>query len=274
MIGSAPSRRTLLGSIAGAGLLAMAAPARAAGAIKHYILVELLPGVDQLALDRWYMTYHAPEVRRAYQAWQRNYVSFRSYLPPEEARTRFGVGYGRMTEIHFDAIDDFRESRRNSLYGDNLESFTPPPGGWAKNRLFRSTTATISTNPDRLFLSQPTPPRDLPYLRWILFQRYPPGVAVDEGDAWFEAAHAPQLAALPGLRRFARYKVLGERSPFTRVTELWFDDYAQWRTAFLGPPPIFTPPPWGGDFPYSETKSMFIGERPDIDFIHDERVIP
>lgn len=274
MIGGSPSRRTLLGSIAGAGLLALATPARAAAAIKHYILVELLPGVDQLALDRWYMTYHAPEVRRAYQAWQRNYISFRSYLPPDEARAGFGVGYGRMTEIHFDAIDDFRESRRNSLYGDDLESFTPPPGGWAKNKLFRSITATIPTNPDRLFLSRPTPPRELPYLRWILFHHYPEGVSADEGDAWFETIHAPQLAALSGLRRFAWYKVLTERGPFTRVTEFWFEDYAQWRAAFLDRPTNFTPPLWGGSFPFSEMKSMFIGERPDIDFIHDERVIP
>jgi hypothetical protein len=39
-------------------------PAFATGAIKHYILIELLPGADQLALDRWYMTFHAPQVRR------------------------------------------------------------------------------------------------------------------------------------------------------------------------------------------------------------------
>ena len=195
MIGSAPSRRTLLGSIAGAGLLAMAAPARAAGAIKHYILVELLPGVDQLALDRWYMTYHAPEVRRAYQAWQRNYVSFRSYLPPEEARTRFGVGTA-------DDRDPFRRDRRFSRK-------PPQQPLWRQSGILHPAAGrlgekqTVSQH-DRHDIDQSRPAvpvaadpaaRDLPYIRWILFQRYPPGVAVDEGEAWFEAVQ--RAANLP-----------------------------------------------------------------------------
>lgn len=80
------TRRVAL-SIGLAGLAAATAtPAFAVGAMKHYILVDLKPGVDQLTLDRWYMTFHAPQVRRAFKAWQRNYVSFRSYLPADEAR--------------------------------------------------------------------------------------------------------------------------------------------------------------------------------------------
>ena len=104
------SRRTALMLTAGAAA-ALATPAWAMGAIKHYILVDLKPGVDQLVLDRWYMTFHAPQVRRAFKSWQRNYMSFRSYLPPEEAKKAYPLLYGRMTEIHFDSLDDFRESR-------------------------------------------------------------------------------------------------------------------------------------------------------------------
>jgi len=274
MIQIAPSRRGMLGLIGCSALALAARPAFAGSAIKHYILVELQPGADQLALDRWYMTYHAPEVRRAYQAWQRNYFSFRSYLPPKEAIDAFGLSYGRMTEIHFDALDDFRESRRNSLYGEDLGSFTPPPGGWAGNTLFKSTTATIPATPGRLFVSLPTPPRPAPYLRWIVFLRYPEGVTAPDGDAWVEGTLGAQLAALPGLRRLAWYKVLTERGPYTRVAEFWFEDYAAWRAAFLKPAKPLSAAPWGGAFPFAGAKSMFIGERPDIDFIHDERVIP
>ena len=66
------SRRGALG-LALLGAMAAAAPRAAAApgdvAIKHYIPVRLKPGMDQLALDRWYMTYHAPQVRRAFKAW-------------------------------------------------------------------------------------------------------------------------------------------------------------------------------------------------------------
>ncbi len=264
------TRRSGLALLAGAAATLAARPAAAVGAIKHYILVEPKPGFDMLALDRWYMTFHAPEVRRAFKAWQRNYVSFRSYAAPPEART-LGVREGRMTEIQFDSLADFRESRPNNVYG-GLSSFTPPPGGW-ENAPFETTTATLPVNPDKLFLSGPTPPKETPYLRWILFFRYPPGTAADAGDAWFNDVHGPELAKVKGLRRLALYRAVNETSPYPRVAEFWFDDYAAWKAAFVGGP-RFTAPGWGGTFPFGETRSMFIGENPDIDFIHDRRVIP
>lgn len=274
MIDQGVTRRTLMAGAAGATAMLWAAPALAAGAIKHYILIELLPGADQLALDRWYMTFHAPQVRRAYQAWQRDYLSFRAYLPPAEAVQRYKVAFGRMTEIHFDTIEDFRESRKNPLYGGDLQSFTPPPGGWRGNTLFRSTTATVPVNPDMLYVSKPTPPKELPYLRWIVFLRAPSGVPQADADSWFADAHAKEIAALPGLRRFGLYRSVAERADYPRVMELWFDDYAAWRAALLATEPRFTAPPWGGKFPFFDTLSMFVGENPDVDFIHDDRVIP
>ena len=50
--------------------------------------------------------------------------------------------------------------------------------------------------------------------------------------------------------------------------------YAYSRKAFIETPAMFTAPPWGGAFPFVETKSMFIGENPDVDFINDKRSIP
>ncbi|MFA5964907.1 MAG: hypothetical protein WC804_12885 [Sphingomonas sp.] len=276
MIHRRVSRRALLAGASGLACVALAPSVLAAeggGAIKHYILIELLPGADQLELDRWYMTFHAPQVRRAFQAWQRDYLSFRSYLPPEPAVKRYRVEFGRMTEIHFASLDAFRESRRNSLYGE-LSSFTPPPGGWARNRIFRTVTATIPVNPDTLYLSQPTPPKEEPYFRWIAFLRYPAGVSLADGDAWFDSIHAREVSKLPGLRRFGFYKTVSERAEYARVMELWFDDYAAWQAAFLNPEPHFTPPVWAKTYPFFETASMFVGENPDIDFIHDDRVIP
>ena len=200
------SRRAAL-AMAAASTAAFATPAWAVGAIKHYILVDLKPGTDQLVLDRWYMTFHAPQVRRAFKAWQRNYVSFRSYLPPEEARKAYPLQYGRMTEIQFDTLADFQESRPNNIYAGGLGSFTPPPGGWA-NAGFESTTATLPVNPQQVFVAKDTPPKETPYLRWIVFFRYPKGVTAETGDAWYRDVHAKEVGKLPGLRRYALYSAV------------------------------------------------------------------
>jgi hypothetical protein len=260
----------LLGAAAAAAPRAAAAPGDVA--IKHYIPVRLKPGMDQLALDRWYMTYHAPQVRRAFKAWQRNYVSFRSYLPPAEATARYPIWYGRMTEIQFNSIDDFRATRPNNIYGA-LQSYTPPPGGWANNTLFDTETSTVPVNPNELHLSFDTPPKEMPYLRWIVFYRLPASATAESWDRWFKDVHAKELVKVPGLKRFGSYKTVADQ-PYSRVAEFWFDDYPAWRKAFLEPTPKFTAPSWGGAFPFADTISMFVGENPDVDFVNDDRVIP
>lgn len=265
------SRRAAITLAAGA-TLAVATPAFATGSIKHYIIIDLAPGADQLILDRFYITFHSQQVHRAVKAWQRNYISFRSYLPADEAVKRYGVKYGRMTEIQFDSLADFRETRPNNIYG-TLGSYTPPPGGWTGDKkIFTSTTATVPVNPQDLFLSKDTPPKEIPYFRWIVFFRYPKGVTPEAGDAWYRDVHAKEIAKLPGLKRYGLYKTVMEDA-YPRVAELWFDDYASWKKAFL-PAPTLTPPPWGGTFPFVETLSMFIGENPDVDFVNDRRSIP
>lgn len=266
------SRRAALALSAGAAAL-LASPAYAVGAIKHYIIVELLPGQDQNVLDRWYMTFHSQQVHRAFKAWQRNYVSYRAYMVPPEAGARYPISFGRMTEIQFDTLADFQETRPHNIYGE-LSSYTPPPGGWQAQKLFKATTATIPVNPQELFLSKPTPPKEIPYFRWIVFFRYPKGASETAGDKWFRDVHAKEIAALPGLKRFGLYHTVIGTEPYPHVMELWFDDYAAWKAAFIAPEPRFTPPPWGGKEPFFDMISMFVGENPDVDFINDRRAIP
>lgn len=76
------------------------------------------------------------------------------------------------------------------------------------------------------------------------------------------------------MRRFVAYNTVTDSADFPRVAEIWFDDYDAWKSAFVAPAPTFTAPPWGGQFPFVETRSMFIGENPNIDFVDDRRVIP
>src|SRR5574341_916553 len=57
------------------------------GPIKHYIMIEMLNGVDLLLLDRWYITYHAPETLRRTERRQTKYATFRTYaLSPDEVK--------------------------------------------------------------------------------------------------------------------------------------------------------------------------------------------
>lgn len=267
------SRRVALG-LAAAGAATIATPAFAVGAIKHYIIIELTPGSDQLLLDRFYITFHSQQVRRAVKAWQRTYISFRSYLPAEEAVKRYRVAYGRMTEIQFDSLADFRETRPNNIYGAGLGSYTAPPGGWTgEKKIFNSTTATVPVNPQEMFVNLDTPPKETPYFRWIQFLRYPKDVTPEAGDTWYRDVHAKEVAKAPGLKRYGLYRTVTETAAYPRVAELWFDDYQAWKTAFL-PTPKFTPPPWGGTYPFVDMLSMFVGENPDVDFVNDRRSIP
>src|SRR5690606_31271443 len=136
-----------------------------------------------------------------------------SYLPPAEAVERYGVKYGRMTEIQFDSLADFRESRPNNIYGAGLGSYTAPPGGWAGDKkIFESTTATVPVNPQEMFVSRETPPKQTPYLRWIVFFRYPKAVTAEDGDAWYREVHAKEVAKLPGLKRYALYRTVTDRA--------------------------------------------------------------
>jgi hypothetical protein len=272
---TSPNRRSAAVSVV-AGLMLSLWPAEltpaqepSVDAIKHYILIDLAPGRDLVELDRWYLTFHSKEVRRLWGAWQRHYYSYMTRYAGHEA-DRFNVVRGRMTEIHFSSLDDFRASRINNSYG--LSPFTAPPGGWRGT--YTSTNATIPTNPNEDFLKAYPPPKETPYYRWIVFFRYPEGVAAEEGERWFQDTHSTELARLPGLRRCVAYRTVVDSQAYPRVLELWFDSYADWKKAILDEPPRWTPPPWGGEYPFVEMLSAFIGERPDVDFINDDRVIP
>lgn len=272
-------RLPILGAALGLVLvstLLAARPGAAAGgdeppvaAIKHYILIDLVPGADLVQLDRWYLTYHSKEVRRLWGPWQRHYYSYMTRYSGPEA-DRFNVIHGRMTEIHFDSLEDFRTSRVNNEYG--LSPFTPPPGGWRGT--YTTTMATIPANPNEDFLKAYPPPKETPYYRWIVFFAYPEGVSAEQGESWFLATAAPELARLPGLRRFVAYRTVIEGQAYPRVMELWFDSYVDWKQAVVDHPPQLTPPGWGGEFPFVDVVSAFVGERPDVNFIDDDRVIP
>jgi len=121
-------------------------------------------------------------------------------------------------------------------------------------------------------------------------------VSAAEGERWFLETHAPQLCALPGLRRFFSYRVVdddvrlpgvwrdGDTPPpetvqhqWHRLSELWFDTLSDWKAAMVDGSTALTPPAWASrpGYPFVDPGrdfvSSFILERPSDEFLRDLR---
>jgi hypothetical protein len=240
------------------------------GPIKHYIMIEMLNGVDLLLLDRWYITYHAPETLRRTERRQTKYATFRTYtLPPDEVKA-MNAWQGRMTEIGFASLADFNKGWAN--IEEERKKLTLPKGELRGG--FRNETVTVRLKPDEVFVEQPTPAKDNPYFRWIFFYAYPDGVSEESGEKWFREVFAKELAARPGVKRFGAYRSVRNAGKWNRVAELWFDSHSEWKKVVYDARGSFTKPSWGGEFPFMKFQSTFIGENPDIDFLTGKQVIP
>ncbi len=75
--------------------------------LKHVFLFE--PRVNPIEADRYYFRFHSKEVVRFLGPWLRRYETFRAYDAPPEA-DRFGVRRGRLTELWYDNVEDWKEA--------------------------------------------------------------------------------------------------------------------------------------------------------------------
>jgi hypothetical protein len=158
-----------------------------------------------------------------------------------------------------------------TLNGNHLSfsSVEPPFAKWGPTAVGLAVRA-IPTDP---FMVTPLPLRGKPYFRWLQAIKYPAGVSFEEAERWYLEVHASELEKMPGLLRFMSFAAAEEptaRSPWVRLTEMWFDDYAAWREAVLASPPEFTPPPWAGEFPFVDMVSVFVHDVPDVDVLRQQ----
>jgi len=219
---------------------------------------------DNAALDRWYRETHSKESLLFVGPWLRRYWAYPSIDVPAEA-DRFNVVRYRLTEMWYDSLESRREA------ASVFYPLTPPPLDrerfGQRNRIANIHVAAV---PSERYIDGW--PRARPsYLRWVFFLRYPKNVPVADGERWFAQTHAPELAKLPGLRRFVCFTTAEPAQPgaWARMCELWFDDYPAWQKALLTAPPKFKAPPWDGDFPFGEIISTFTPPIPDMDFLRD-----
>jgi len=241
-------------------------------------VVGLFSGTPRAKADRYYIRYHGPDVIRISGPWLRGYVSYRAYDPPVEAVERFGGIGGRFTELWFTSLEEFLT--RPPLYSQTLPLAEERPPVEPANVLVPGT-------PTETFLEKGFDPEELTSVaRWVCAVRYPNGVSLEEGEKWYKEVHGPETARQPGLLRSVSFHSVhekgtvngkpGEPNPirWIRISEFWYEDMAAWRKAVIESPPKYTPPPWGGQYPFVNMVSNFIDLKPDLDFIRGSYVIP
>ena len=114
-------------------------------------------------------------------------------------------------------------------------------------------------------------------MRWFCVFRYPQGVSLEEGERWYLDTHSREVKEQPGLLRYVSHRAL-ENPLFSgvwhRMSELWYENMAAWRMAAVDSPPRYTPPPWNGEYPFVHLVSVFVRNKPDVDFLKDDPIIP
>lgn len=234
--------------------------------IQHFVMVEAREDVDLLAIDRWYITYHAPETLARAENRQTRYVSFRTYrVTPDEVK-RFNMVQGRLTEIGFPSVEAFRAGVTPAA----LAAHPPTPPDPAVARGLKTQTVTVKL-PPALEKTGDTPEKAIPYVRFVVFVRAPDGAA--DADAWVRSVFAAPLARAPQNRRVEIYAAAIPRG-FSHVVVAWYDDVASWRSAMQGWAAALRTPPGSALYPAPLMRSMLVGERPDLDFRADKRVAP
>jgi len=245
---------------------AVSAPIRAQEVpVQHFVMVEVTPPVDLLAVDRWYITYHAPETLARAQNRQTRYVSHRSYrFTPEEAE-RLKLVDGRLTEIGFASVAAFRAG----VTGEAMAAHRPTPPDPVVAAGIKTRTVTVKL-PAIAVKDDAMPDEAVPYARWVMFLRRPAETA--DADAWARETLAP-LAALPQTRRVQLHTAAIPRG-YSHVAVFWFEDVAAWRGAMAAQGAALIARLSAQGSAEAPTRTMLVGERPDLDFRTDKRVTP
>ena len=162
---------------------------------------------------RWLYKQHVPESISQFMPYCTKYCTYHA-LPLPEGALDFGTYNGMMTE-HYWLFNIFQSKGTGMPAGlafgeeypeDFMEMTCQPPSkvlrqsGWQGSRdgyhpvvfsFAPSSGRTTSRATGRLT-------DDGPNFRWLFLLKYPDGVSIDEGDAWFKEVFAPEVCAQPG----------------------------------------------------------------------------
>ena len=240
--------------------------------IKH-VFVGFIHGVEKVVGERWYFRYHSKEVVRFFGPWLRRYETYPAQAIPPGSE-RFGVVGGRLTELWYDKPEDMLEADVMRRPYTMLPPGTVPPGGMS------GAVTIVPAMPTEDFLGREPTPEEVPIMRWYQAIKYPAGVSLEDGEKWFLETHSQEAKEQPGLLRYSSHRAidltlkgLPGPSQWLRVNEMWYENLDAWRTA-IESTANYTPPPWGGEYPFVDMASSFIGYKPDVDYLKDHPFIP
>lgn len=234
------------------------------------IVSGFLHGHDPIIAERWYYRYHCKEVVRAFGPWLRRYETYKTLPPPPQAE-RFGVRGGFLTELWYANLEDYVEAEP---YARKWTPMPPLPAGTAE---VEPCHILVPARPTEDFLGKEPAPEEGTVLRWFCVFRYPQCVSLEEGERWYLNTHAREVKEQPGLLRYVSHRALDNplfSGVWHRVSELWYENIAAWRSAVVASPPRYTPPPWDGEYPFVHSASVFVRNKPDVDFLKDDPIVP
>lgn len=242
--------------------------------IKIVDLGFLVDAPNPIEAERFYLKHHGPEIVSKMGPWLARYVLYPVYNPPPEAvDDPFGAVGGRYAELWYRSVDD---------YNTKMPIGTLTPAPWQERSKGPVYAAKIPAVPTEFFLDTSPNPEQTTIIRWIQLIKYPGNVSTEDGEKWFLEVHAKEALKQPGLLKFISYKCI-DKSRFTRassanewvrVNEYWYKSLDDWRKAIIEDPPQYTPPSWGGEYPFVEMGSTFIDYYYDIDFLKGNYVVP
>jgi hypothetical protein len=279
--------------------------------IKEVVWGLFLDAPSQVEADRYYMRYHAPETIRISGPWIRRYESYKPYDPPEEAVKRFGAVKGRYAELWFGSEEDYhsrpghgawslpswetdktRKMPKGAKYATTVpalptEEFYDPDPNPEQTPIIRWIQAIrypdgVSVEQGEKWFLEVHAKEALKQPGLLKFISYKclarggiPGASNNATAASGGAAPVGSAPGNPGMQAPGKAPA-GADMPksWVRVNEYWYKDFDAWRKAVIDSPPKYTAPSWGGEYPFVEMGSTFIGYMPDIDFLKGNYIVP
>lgn len=261
---AAPRVRRVLGAILLVALLS--SQAAMAAMVKEVAFGMFTDAPSELDADFYYRRIHGPQIMRLSGPWLHRYQAFRSFGVGGDVESALGLRRGWYGELWFDSEESYR-TRPPLEAVDNAFWLKPGQRGDPDKALL-----VVRAAAEHVFKPAAADTQDAPVLRWVTMIEYPAGVSRTAADDWFFKTHGPEAARQPGLLRLACHEAAlperkGENGDWIRVCEYWYRNAEAFRNAVLLHPPAYTPPPWGGRYPFVRMASTLIGTTPDADFL-------
>ncbi len=255
--------------------------------MRSVLMVSVRDDSDLPAAYRWLYKHHVSDSISQFAPYVTKYATYRA-LPLSKSAEHFGTYNFIMTE-HYWLIDPFSQSDVPQglafceHFSDEYLAITRQPTGMGL-RPTKWTGTKEGFHPTAfMFLPMfwenqfkgPRSIEDGPNYRWQFAHTYPDNVEKDVAEQWFLNELMPAFCELPQVTQALSSRVLNNprKSPFYRLSEIWFENSLEWEEAVKTVASWVKKPAWASydEFPYFEPYKDFVGvfllDRPESDHL-------